>query len=292
MKRLEGKAAVVTGAGRGLGRAYAIALAAEGASVVVNDLGSDLSGRGADATPADETVAAITAAGGTGITDYHDVTDYDQAGEIVRAAVAAFGKLDVIVTNAGMDRRDYLYNLSPEDWRATIDVHVHGQFNCSAHAAKVMREQRSGSIINVTSGAFYMGVTRLGAYGASKGAIFGLMRTLSLEMERFGVRVNCVAPGLTQTRAVDYFLESLHTVEGMPKEEVSAFAAVMAQPEDIAPIVVYLASDASKDVTGLAFQMDRQSVAVISPILEPVRNTDKERWDVDDLAAAAQEMLS
>ena len=208
--------------------------------MVVNDLGSDLSGRGADATPADETVAAITAAGGTGIADYHDVTDYDQAGEIVRAAVAAFGKLDVIVTNAGMDRRDYLYNLSPEDWRATIDVHVHGQFNCSAHAAKVMREQRSGSIINVTSGAFYMGVTRLGAYGASKGAIFGLMRTLSLEMERFGVRVNCVAPGLTQTRAVDHFLESLHTVEGMPKDEVSAFAATIAQPEDIAPIVVYL----------------------------------------------------
>ncbi len=111
-------------------------------------------------------------------------------------------------------------------------------------------------------------------------------------MEPFGVRVNAVAPGLTQTRAVDHFLESLHTVEGMPKEEVSAFAATMAQPEDIAPIVVYLASDESKDVTGLAFEVERQSVSVVSPIREPSRRTEKERWDVDDLAAAAREMLA
>lgn len=291
-KRLEGKAAIVTGAGRGLGRAYAIALAAEGAAVVVNDLGSDLSGHGASSSPADETVAVIAAAGGTAVTDYHDVTDYEQAGAIVGAAVDAFGKLDVIVTNAGMDRRGYLYEITPEDWRATLDVHVNGQFNCSAQAARVMKEQKSGSIINITSGAFYLGVTRLGGYGASKGAVFGLMRTLSREMEPFGVRVNCVAPGLTQTRAVDHFLESLRTVERMPEEQVRAFEATMAQPEDIAPIIVYLASDASKEITGFTFQMDRQSVSVMRPILKPTRQTEKERWDVDDLAAVAPEMIA
>ena len=115
---------------------------------------------------------------------------------------------------------------------------------------------------------------------------------MSREMEPFGVRVNCVAPGLTQTRAVDHFLESLRTVERMPEEQVRAFEATMAQPEDIAPIVVYLASDASKEITGFTFQMDRQSVSVMRPILKPTRQTEKERWDVDDLAAVAPEMIA
>lgn len=292
MKRLQGKSVVVTGAGRGLGRAYALSLAAEGANVLVNDLGSDISGHGASASPADEVVSEIEATGGQATADYNDVTDYVQAGQIIDAAVNSFGHLDAIVTNAGMDRRGHIYELSPEDWRDTLDVHVNGQFNCSAHAARIMKEQQSGSIINVTSGAFYLGVTRLGAYGASKGAVFGLMRTLAKEMEPFNVRVNCVAPALTRTRAVDQFLVSLRTVEGIPIKDVQAMEATIAQPEEIAPMVVYLVSDASKDISGFAFQVDRQSVAVMRPILKPEEQTTNEIWDIDDLAAVVPGMVA
>ena len=196
--RLDGQAAVITGAGRGIGRAYALALAEEGASVVVNDLGGDIEGLGKSSTPADDVVREIEGAGGRAVANYDDVTDFEAAGRIVQAAVFSFGRVDVIITNAGMDRRGNLYELTADDWDATLKVHVYGSFNCSWHAANHMREQGSGAIINVASAAVYMGVPQRSAYCASKGAIYGMMRTLSQELEPFGVSVNCIMPGLTR----------------------------------------------------------------------------------------------
>ena len=287
--RLDGQAAVVTGAGRGLGRAYALALAEEGASVVVNDLGGDVQGLGKSSTPADDVVREIEGAGGRAVANYDDVTDFEAAGRIVRAAVSSFGRLVVIITNAGMDRRGNLYELTADDWDATLKVHVYGSFNCSWHAANHMREQGSGAIINVASAAFYMGVPQLSAYCASKGAIYGMMRTLSQELEPFGVSVNCIMPGLTKTRAVDAWLASL---EGMPPEQVEALEASLMEPEAVAPLAVFLATEEGRKLTGQAFEIEGARVSVLAPPTPSASAySPGGRWTPEELIAAVPRLV-
>ncbi len=291
--RLEGQVAVVTGAGRGLGAAYALALAKEGASVVVNDLGGDLQGVGESSAPANDVVREIKRAGGQAVANYGDVSDFDDAGKIIETAVSTFGKLDVIITNAGMDRRGALYELTADDWDATLKVHVYGSFNCSWHAANRMREQRSGAIINVTSAAFYMGVPRLGAYTASKGAIYGMMRTLCQELQPFGVSVNCIVPGLTRTRAVNAWLGSLRETPETPEGMVEAMEASLQEPEAVAPLAVFLASEEGRKITGQAFEIEGARVSVLAP---PSPNhsafSPTGTWTPDDLANAIPRLMA
>jgi 3-oxoacyl-[acyl-carrier protein] reductase len=184
--RLAGQVAVVTGSGRGLGRAYARALAGEGAEVVINDR---------DEEPARSVAAEIEAAGGRAVTCVRAVGTRAAAAAVVRSALDAFGRIDIMVTNAGADRRGPVLELDDLDWEATIATHVYGSIYCSVEAARAMRDRpEGGAIINVTSDAFHTGVAGLAPYCVSKGAIYSLMLTLAGELAPFGISVNAIAP--------------------------------------------------------------------------------------------------
>ncbi|HEY3189852.1 MAG TPA: SDR family NAD(P)-dependent oxidoreductase, partial [Solirubrobacteraceae bacterium] len=182
MGRLDGKAAVVTGAGRGIGRAIAELLAAEGAAVVVNDLGTEVDGRGAQASVADEVVAAIRATGGRAVASHESVTDFQAAERIVETAVREFGAIDVLVNNAGILRDRMLFNMSEEEWDAVIAVHLKGTFNCARHAAVHMRQQRRGRIISISSTSGVYGNSGQANYGAAKDGIAGFTRVVSRDL--------------------------------------------------------------------------------------------------------------
>ncbi|MCH7552812.1 MAG: SDR family NAD(P)-dependent oxidoreductase [Chloroflexi bacterium] len=290
--KLSGKVAVVTGAGRGLGRAYAIALAAEGARVVVNDTGGDQRGMGSDRSPASDVVNEIEAAGGEAIENYDDVSDFQQAENIMLSAIERFSQLDVLVTSAGVDRRGYLYDISEADWDKVFQVHVKGTFNCNRHAAKIMKEQQSGAIVNITSAAFFMGVPRLGAYAAAKGAIYGMARTLFMELQPFGVSVNTVAPGLARTRQVETWLESLSELPG-GEQQAKAMDAMLQEPEAVAPLIVFLATNEGRKLTGHTFDIDRDRVSVIAPPSpHPSAFTPSGRWTVDELVSVLPRLVS
>src|SRR5713226_2922236 len=191
--RLKGKVAIVTGAGRGLGRAEALALAAEGARVVVNDLGGNVDGTGRDSGPADQVVAEITAAGGEAVANYGSVTSMEDGQRVVQQALDTFGRLDILVNNAGIIRNRMIFNMSEEEWDTVIAVHLKGHFTVTRFAAQVFRQQRSGRIVNTSSEA---GLGGFGAsnYAAAKEGITGLTRTLALELGRYGVTVNAIRP--------------------------------------------------------------------------------------------------
>ena len=191
--RLEGKVAIVTGAGRGIGRGEALALASEGAAVVVNDLGGSTAGEGSDAAPAQQVADEITAAGGRAVANFGNVADFEAAGAMVQQALDEFGRLDILVNNAGILRDRMVFNMTREEWDQVIAVHLTGTFNTIKHAAVVMRQQRSGRIINTSSisGLGFVGQTN---YAAAKEGIVGLTRTVAMDLGRYGVTCNALRP--------------------------------------------------------------------------------------------------
>src|SRR5688500_12110964 len=245
---LNGKVAIVTGAAHGIGRGHALELAAQGASVVVNDLGGSVGGEGAS-RDADVTVDLIRERGGTAIADYEDVADFDGAGRMVAHAVDAYGKLDILVNNAGIVRDAMVFNMTEAAWDAVIRVHLKGTFAPTHHAAKYWRERVkagdviAGRIINTTSGAGLAGNVGQANYTAAKAAIVGLTLTCSLELARFGVTVNCIAPG-GATRIAS-------TVPGFvaakEPDEYAEFDPL--DPSISSPIVAWLGSDEASHVT-------------------------------------------
>ncbi len=199
MGLLDGRVAVVTGAGGGIGREIALCLAAEGASVVVNDLGTSLDGSGKGQDPASETCRLIEKAGGKAVPNPESVSDFDGAGRIVAQAVDTFGSIDILVNNAGIVRDRTLLKMTSEDYDAVIAVHQKGTFNCTRHAAPHMREAGYGRIVNITSSAGLRGNFGQTNYGAAKAAIMGMTFVWALELGRYGITVNAVAPaGLTR----------------------------------------------------------------------------------------------
>ncbi|MGH2725760.1 MAG: SDR family NAD(P)-dependent oxidoreductase, partial [Actinomycetota bacterium] len=198
---LDGKVAIVTGAGHGIGRGEALELAAEGAKVVVNDLGSAVTGEGADARPAEEVAELIRARGGEAVTSFDDVADWTDAQNLVRSSIDAFGRLDVVVNNAGILRDRMIFNMTEGDWDSVVRVHLKGTFAVTHHACVYWREeskagrQPRASIINTVSGAGLQGNVGQANYGSAKAAIAALSIITSLEMSRYGVRSNAVAPG-------------------------------------------------------------------------------------------------
>src|SRR5207253_1993722 len=194
-KRLEGRAAVVTGAGRGIGRAIAELLAAEGAAVVVNDLGAEVDGRGASRRVADEVVDAIRTRGGRAVANADSVADFAAAERIVETAVKEFGAIDILVNNAGILRDRMIFNMSEEEWDAVIAVHLKGTFNCTRHATRRMREQRRGRIISISSTSGVYGNSGQANYGAAKDGIAGLTRVVARDVGRYGITANAVCPG-------------------------------------------------------------------------------------------------
>ena len=249
MGLLDGKVAIVTGSAHGIGRGHALELAAQGARVVVNDLGGSVGGEGAS-RDADLTVDLIRAGGGTATADYEDVADFEAAGRMVAHAVDAYGKLDILVNNAGIVRDAMVFNMTEAAWDAVIRVHLKGTFAPIHHAARYWRERHkageavAGRIINTTSGAGLSGNVGQANYTAAKAGIVGLTLTCSLELARIGVTVNCIAPG-GATRIAQ-------TVPGFAAakepDEYQDFDPL--DPSISSPIVAWLASDEASHVTG------------------------------------------
>ncbi len=287
MGRLDGKAAVVTGAGRGIGRAIAELLAAEGAAVVVNDVGSDVDGRGAGTSVADEVVAAIREKGGRAVASHESVADYAAAERIVGAAVREFGAIDVLVNNAGILRDRMLFNMSEEEWDAVIAVHLKGTFNCTRHAAVHMRQQRRGRIISISSTSGVYGNSGQANYGAAKDGIAGFTRVVSRDLGRYGITVNAVCPGaLTRmSQTVPQGARRMRAERGLETSfEERGFPLRNFGPENVAPWVVYLATDAARDVNGQTFLVMAGLVALLG-YPAPIRTIQKDgRWTPEEIA--------
>lgn len=269
-KPLEGKAAVVTGGGRGVGRAIAIDLAAHGARVVVNDIGAGRDGGGTDSSPAEEVVATIREAGGTAVASYNPIDDYNGGGQLVQACANEFGSLDILVNCAGVLRERMIWNMSEDDWDTVIRVHLKGHYNTCHHAAKLMRTQRSGVMINVSSTA-WLGTVGQSNYGAAKAGIVGLTRALARELGRYDVRVNALCPSAATRMTLDEGV-----INGMKKrveaglitqERFERFME-MPGPEFVPPIVTYLASEEAKHVTGKVFYASKGKIAIFTDPVE------------------------
>ena len=266
MGLLDGKVAIVTGGGRGVGRGEAVQLAAAGAKVVVNDLGGSQTGDGADKTPAEEVVAVIKARGGEAVANYDDVADFAGSKNLVDQAIEAFGRLDIVVNNAGIMRDKMLTSMSEDDYDAVVRVHQKGTFCVSKHAASYWREQSKAgsqpraSIINTVSSAGLQGNIGQTNYGAAKAAIAAMTIIHSLELAQYGVRVNAIAPG-GLTRLVG----TLPGQEAPSKhpEEYEGFERM--NPGNSAPMVVWLASDAAQHVTGQVFRAVGNDISHYEP---------------------------
>jgi len=238
---LAGKVAVVTGSGRGVGRGIALALAREGANVVINDVGCAMDGRGTEEDPAAQVVNEIKALGRDAISNYDSVADFDAAERIIRAAVDSFGRIDILVNNAGIVRDRSIAKMSEEDFDAVVAVHLKGSFNCGRHAIPLMRDQGYGRIINITSSAGLRGNFGQSNYGAAKAGIMGLTLVWAVELGKYGITSNAMAPsGWTRM------------VSGMPGMDKIEPAPDM-DPDLNGPMVAYLASEEAAHVNGQVF---------------------------------------
>jgi NAD(P)-dependent dehydrogenase (short-subunit alcohol dehydrogenase family) len=285
--RLEGKRAVVTGAGRGIGRAIAELLAAEGAAVVVNDLGVGVDGSGASSSAADEVVAAIEARGGTAVANYDSVADFAAAEQIVATAVRAFGGIDILVNNAGILRDRMVFNMSEEEWDAVIAVHLTGTFNCTRHAARHMRERRSGRIVSMSSTSGVYGNSGQANYGAAKDGIAGLTRVAARDLGRYGITVNAVCPGAAtrMTQTVTAEARGARAKAGVASAGGKRPTTLeYTGPENVAPWVVYLTTERARHVNGKVFFVMGGLVALLTDPA-PVRTIQKGgRWAPEELA--------
>jgi NAD(P)-dependent dehydrogenase (short-subunit alcohol dehydrogenase family) len=265
--RLKGKVAIVTGAGGGIGRGHALALASEGAKIVVNDLGGAVDGSGSSSSAADKVVAEIKAAGGEAVANHDSVTTVEGGENIVKTAIDAFGKLDILVNNAGILRDRMVFNMSPEEWDSVLKVHLYGHFNTTKPACVVFRQQKSGRIIN-TSSTSGLGNRGQSNYAAAKEGIVGFTRTVAIEMGRYGATCNAIRPnaGTRMTMSDDM----KQAAERSGRGEIVKYMESM-KPEDIAPMIVWLASDASANVNGRTFFVQTGRIALYSePVQEKV----------------------
>jgi NAD(P)-dependent dehydrogenase (short-subunit alcohol dehydrogenase family) len=250
---VEGKVAIVTGAGRGIGRGIALLLAKEGASVVVNDVGAGLDGSGADTGPAQQVVDEVKKFGGRAIASTLSIAEPQSADQIVKAALDAFGRLDIVVNNAGILRDRIFHKMSWSDWSDVIGVHLNGSFNMSRAAAGAFRDQNSGAFVHMTSTSGLIGNFGQANYMAAKLGIVGLSRGIALDMARFNVRSNCIAPF-----AWSRMIGSIPTESEQEKARVAKLQQMT--PEKIAPLVVYLASDRAAGVSGQIFSVRNNEI--------------------------------
>jgi NAD(P)-dependent dehydrogenase (short-subunit alcohol dehydrogenase family) len=284
-----GRVVIVTGAARGLGRAHALAFARAGAKVVVNDYGVGLDGTGASTGPAADVVAEIVALGGEAVANFDDVASWDGAGWLVATALETFGRLDVLVNNAGFLRDRMLVNLSEDEWDAVIRVHLKGHFAPMRHAAAHWRaEAKSGAdvdarIINTSSGAGLQGSVGQGNYSAAKAGIAGLTLVAAAEFARYGVTVNAIAPA-ARTRMTE---QTFSGTMAAPEDGFDAMA-----PENVSPLVVWLGSAESREVTGRMFEVDGGRVCV-SDGWRPGPTQDRgARWDPAELGPVIKDLLA
>jgi NAD(P)-dependent dehydrogenase (short-subunit alcohol dehydrogenase family) len=278
MGLLDGKVAIVTGAGRGLGRSHALALAQAGAVVVVNDLGATLSGEGADATPAQAVVAEIEALGSEAIADGENVADFDGARRLVERAVETFGRLDILVNNAGILRDRMLVNMDEAEWDSVMNVHLKGHFAPTRHAAAHWRDRsKSGEdvrarVINTSSPSGVFGNVGQTNYSAAKAGIASFTVVAAQELGRYGVTVNCIAPN-ARTRMTESAFE-------LPSDDGS-FDAL--DPANNSPVVVALCADDAQGITGQVFHIFGGTVNMLTPWMPGELFANDGRWDAEEL---------
>lgn len=278
MAQLQNKVAIVTGAGRGIGREIALLLAKEGAKVVVNDLGGGSDGQGNNSKVADEVVQEIKQLGGEAVASYDSVSHYECATKIIETALSSFGRLDIVVNNAGILRDRMLFKMSEEEWDAVIAVHLKGSFNMTRAAAPYFKEQQSGRFINFTSTSGLIGNVGQANYAAAKLGIVGLTKSTALDMARYNVTANTVAPF-----AWSRLIGSIPTETDDQKARVEKLKQL--SPAHIAPLVAFLSSDEAADVSGQIFGVRGKEIMVFSQP-RPVRSVyNAEGWSVDSLSA-------
>ena len=243
----EGKSAVVTGSGRGIGRAVALHLAREGARVVVNDPGASVHGNGSDTSVAEQVAEEIRAAGGQAVANTDSVSSWDGGQAIIRTALDRFGRIDILVNNAGILRDNFINNMSEEEWDEVLGVHLLGSFYCTRAAVPHMRQQKGGRILFMTSTAGFIGTIAQTNYGAAKMGMIGLSRNTAIEMQRYNVTSNCIAP-FAWTRIP----ASIPAVTEEIKSSVDRLFKKM-NPEDVSPLALFLCSDRACNITGQIF---------------------------------------
>ena len=289
-KICDGRVVIVTGAGRGIGRGHALEFARQGAKVVVNDLGAEADGQGSSEGPAGEVVESIRAMGGEAIANGEDVADWEGSGRLVKAALDAWGRLDVVVNNAGFLRDRMFASGSVEEWDAVIRVHLRGHFCVSRHAAGYWRgESKAGNpvdarIINTSSGAGLQGSVGQATYSAAKAGIAALTLVQAAEMGRYGVTANGIAPAARTRMTEAIFAETMQKPEDGGFDEMA--------PENVAPLVVWLGSPESKEVTGRVFEVEAGRISVADGWRKGPEVDKGARWEPDEVGAAVKDLLA
>jgi len=288
MGKLDGKVAIVTGAGRGLGWAISKGLAAQGAAVVVNDLGVTLAGDKEPSSPADQVVADIKAAGGKAAVNYGNVAKWSDAEALVKQAIKDFGKLDILVNVAGILRDRMIFNMAEEEWDAVLNVHLKGTFNCSRFASVHMRERKHGRIINISSAAA-LGSPGQPNYAAAKAGILGLTFSCANALGKYGITANAIMPQAA-TRMTDLVprdrmggahIPTSETAEGTPSD-----------PANVAPIIIYLASDEAAEVNGQIFGSEGYRILRYRHIFWDKVIYNNGPWDIDNLFKVMKRTLA
>jgi NAD(P)-dependent dehydrogenase (short-subunit alcohol dehydrogenase family) len=287
MPKLDGRVAVVTGAGRGIGREHALALARAGAKIVVNDLGASLAGEGADAGPAHDVVREIEALGGEAVADGENVADFTGAKRLIDRAIAAFGRVDILVNNAGILRDRMLVNMEEHEWDAVIEVHLKGHFAPTRHAATHWRErskagdQVAARVINTSSPSGVFGNVGQVNYGAAKAGVVGFTLIAAQELQRYGVTVNAIAPN-ARTRMTEAAFGEIP----LPEDGFDP-----ADPSNNSPIVVALCADEAQEITGQVFFVYGGVVNMLSGWKAGELFASDERWDPDALLQELRDRL-
>jgi len=285
----DNRTVIITGAAGGLGRAYALAFAGEGANVVVNDIGTSLGGEGRDTSAADAVVAEIIASGGHAVANYEDITDWDAAKRIVDAAIGAFGDLHVVVNNAGIVRDRMFVSATPDEWDATMHVHLRGHFCVTRHAVDYWRgQQKAGKvvdarIINTSSGAGLQGSIAQAAYATAKGGIAALTLVQAAELGRYGITANALAPSARTRMTEQAFADKMATQD-------AAFDVM--DPANVAPTVVWLGSAESAHVTGCVFELEGGKIMLEDGWREGPFVDQQARWEPEQIGGVVEDLLS